>query len=285
MPLLTIESYTPKPPIGRCIYCGTTDGPLTDEHVLPRGLRGQLILYEASCSTCQRLINTFETAVLHKTWGLARTKLDFPTYNKRGRPRSARVDLQHWDTVVTRDIPIADAPAFIVLPRWHPPGYFTGLDIPVGYMPAKATPDGRPDTCVIPADAGAVDRLKDSSLATGLRMVLPVTIYSLARLLAKIAYGYIVYTYGMGQLAEVFVLPGILGQREDLARWVGGSEPSVLDSAVPYSPPRLHQVAHAVDGDLVQVFIRLFARMDPQAPEYGVVVGRLRAAAVEQWLS
>jgi hypothetical protein len=277
--LLTIERIEPKPPVGRCIYCRTTDGPLTDEHVLPRGLKGKLVLLKASCVKCQRIINTFENVLLHESWGSTRTQLDLPSYNKKKRRRTARVELRYGGATTTREVPIADAPAFIALPYWLPPGYFTGVKAPDGHFVA------RPAFCLVTANAGALDQLRDQTLATGMRVPLPVSTYSLARLLAKIAYGYIVYTYGLDQLAEVFVLPGIMGERQDLAWWVGGSEPSVLDSAIPYSPPGLHDVAHTVEGDLVQVFIRLFAKLNPRAPEYVVIVGRLREAAIAQWLS
>lgn len=49
--------------IGSCIYCGTTAGPLTDEHVIPYSLYGRLLLLKASCSACQKIIHKFETRV------------------------------------------------------------------------------------------------------------------------------------------------------------------------------------------------------------------------------
>ena len=48
--------------VGECIYCGDTKPPLTREHILPRGLGGELspvalhqalVLRQASCSRCQ----------------------------------------------------------------------------------------------------------------------------------------------------------------------------------------------------------------------------------------
>ncbi len=73
---------------------------LTNEHAIPRGIGGLLILYEACCATCQAIINEFENALLHKSWGVARAKLGFASYNKPGRPTSAPVELQQGDTMV-----------------------------------------------------------------------------------------------------------------------------------------------------------------------------------------
>jgi hypothetical protein len=50
--------------VGRCIYCGTSEHELspeqeslTDEHIIPLGLGGNMILPAASCKACQVIIN------------------------------------------------------------------------------------------------------------------------------------------------------------------------------------------------------------------------------------
>jgi hypothetical protein len=45
----------------RCIYCLDAEPPFTREHVMPRGMGGGMILLEASCSDCQKIINEIET--------------------------------------------------------------------------------------------------------------------------------------------------------------------------------------------------------------------------------
>jgi hypothetical protein len=45
------------PSAGRCIYCGTRDGKLHKEHIVPLSLGGKHVLPDASCLTCQKLIN------------------------------------------------------------------------------------------------------------------------------------------------------------------------------------------------------------------------------------
>ncbi len=144
---------------------------------------------------------------------------------------------------------------------------------------------GTPELCMIAADRGAVARLQQTSLATSLRMQVPIRAYALARLLAKIAYGYAIYTYGVDNLVDVNVLPGILEQREDLAWWVGGSRYAVFESDGLQVPPGVHQIGSAVVNGQVFVVIRLFARLDPRAPEYMVVIGRLREEPTPQGLS
>src|SRR4051794_6006927 len=70
--------------IGECIYCGTTDPPLTREHVMPRGLGGNwspsgytdaLVLQNASCVRCQRITQRIEHDCLRSMLDSARARL------------------------------------------------------------------------------------------------------------------------------------------------------------------------------------------------------------------
>src|ERR1035438_6485645 len=50
--------------IGRCIYCGTTEGRLSDEHVTPYGLSGRLVLVDASCDRHAKVTSALEKRIL-----------------------------------------------------------------------------------------------------------------------------------------------------------------------------------------------------------------------------
>ena len=45
------------PPVGRCIYCGSTDT-LTDEHIIPLALNGTGLLPKSSCVACAKITNS-----------------------------------------------------------------------------------------------------------------------------------------------------------------------------------------------------------------------------------
>ena len=95
-------------------------------------------------------------------------------------------------------------------------------------------------------------------------------------MLAKIAYGCAVMAVGcdLGRLEDVYVLPAILGEADDVGRWVGGTN----DRAAVVSD--LHDVKFSVvDGDLL-VNVRLFVQFN--APEYVVVVGRTSYKSVTE---
>jgi hypothetical protein len=59
-----------RPPKGHCIYCGATqyrekdDRKLGDEHAIAEGLGGTLVLEQAACECCERLVDRFEQPIL-----------------------------------------------------------------------------------------------------------------------------------------------------------------------------------------------------------------------------
>lgn len=88
----TIMAQGPKlpdaPPRGYCIYCGkegSSEVILTREHIIPEGIGGNLVLPEASCDDCQRIIHDFETTIIRGHFGVARFKQGIFSKKRRGR--------------------------------------------------------------------------------------------------------------------------------------------------------------------------------------------------------
>lgn len=73
--------------IGQCIYCRTTELPLTDEHTVPFGFNGNCILYKASCIACAAITSKFERIVLRDTLFAARDALNTKTRNSKEREK------------------------------------------------------------------------------------------------------------------------------------------------------------------------------------------------------
>jgi hypothetical protein len=92
-------------------------------------------------------------------------------------------------------------------------------------------------------------------------------------MLAKIG-----YAMAVAQGAESLIdggcpaLPSILGEDDDIGRWVG-----TLTDPIRNYPGLLHRIAIHEDRDkgLLLAEIQLFA--DSETPSYGVILGRLRA--------
>src|SRR4051794_2543668 len=101
------------PPVGRCIYCGETKLPrgvlrFGNEHIIPLALGGNLVLPEASCRECEKIINReIENPILRQEWGHLRTRRDFPSRNKALRKHRTHLMMRGTDGAPI-PIPIKD---------------------------------------------------------------------------------------------------------------------------------------------------------------------------------
>lgn len=201
------------PPVGSCIYCGRTNpAPLqrfTDEHVLPLGFGGTMVLPEASCMRCQRIINKeIEAPILSGDWGYFREKYRLPS---RGKSARTHVTVR---SVNGRNIkiPVDDFPGIAPIWRLGTARLLSQTDQEQGRQPL-----------IIGDSKGDEDSAcKIAYPEWGGTYSMRVRYDAFARLLAKIAYGFVVASQGTGWLRES-ITPIILGEAEDFSTHVGGS--------------------------------------------------------------
>ena len=67
--------------VGKCIYCGAEGVQLTDEHIIPEALGGELVIEKASCDLCQGQTHAFEGHACD-TYRAIRRQLNFPSKTK-----------------------------------------------------------------------------------------------------------------------------------------------------------------------------------------------------------
>jgi hypothetical protein len=176
-------------PVNRCIYCNATGVPLTDEHIVPKGIGGRLELLLYSCVRCQTKIQPVEDELMNFPFQAARRAHNLLGQGKRDRP----ITLQHKSTGQKLEIPVADFPVYYPLVKFlpGPPRMFGGQH---RNWPLLC------DYQVIYADL-AKDR--DAKLAK-LGLSLPDILYLpkstlFVRLLAKIAHAYACAMHFQGQ--------------------------------------------------------------------------------------
>lgn len=63
--MLSSEASIVFGPVDFCIYCGRRDG-LTREHVMPRGMLGEMVLLRSSCPSCSEITSKIDNFVLSK---------------------------------------------------------------------------------------------------------------------------------------------------------------------------------------------------------------------------
>src|SRR5215208_5306046 len=111
----------PYQPVGRCIYCGTETGPFGDEHIIPFGLGGNVLLPQASCKACEKITGRFEGTCLRRIFGNMRVKRGLPTRRPKERPtRLPVVFTGHDRSQETVQFPVPDHPTGLALFKFAP---------------------------------------------------------------------------------------------------------------------------------------------------------------------
>jgi hypothetical protein len=258
-------------PVGRCIYCGETKLPpgvkrFGDEHIVPLSLGGDLLLQEASCRKCEKLINKeIETPILRQEWGRFRDRLGLPTRDKASRKKRTHIPIRSIDGAMLQ-VPIAEHSTPVIMYKYSEARILNGLSPDTDHLRWTITVLGNHD------EEMAMQQNYPQWDKSHTFLPLPDRF---ARFLAKIAYSYFVAEYGLGCFTPL-CLDLILGTSTDYYYTVGGS----LD--IPLPTPGMTGGQHTFDIPtmvasnnelLIRVDIRLFAGLS--TPIYHVIVGKI----------
>jgi hypothetical protein len=268
------------PAVGRCVYCRApaSKKKLKREHIIPRSLKGHLILPEASCGDCEDITKKFEQICAREMFGALRLHLGWRWGEKDDEP-------DEFDTVVEletdtegRKVSLQDHPFIMSMVDFPPPSILSGRNRVETFAKPKLRIIGRTD---LQSD------LQERINRLGGRGVRIDTVFrtQFFQLLAKIGYCYTVANIGFNNF-EPSVLGIILGRSTEYQYWIGGVDKSVKGSPKP-SEPLLHNIwleryysckkrdiGRAIIRPWVVACIQLFACVD--MPIYQVVVGRDR---------
>ena len=246
--------------IGKCIYCGSVED-LSDEHIIPYGLAGNLTLTKASCKKHRDITSIFEGEVLRKQFILVRSTQNYPTRHKSRRPKYFEFAVNKE----TKKIPVQDCPAMFMMLGFLQPrcisnyGYDKGI-----YATGYSTHEANFQEFREKYDVQNFSYSQDLGS-------------NFARLVAKIAYCAAVYKYGLDSFAEVNILPSIIGDKDDIGYWVGCPTDYKREADVPPKESCLHKIVIFEKNKQIAVTVRLFASF--QTPEYLAIVGKLKGKA------
>lgn len=264
-------------PIGHCIYCGSKlygrkdRQNLGDEHIIPEGLDGKLLLPKASCGACEGVINKSEQFCQKQMLGAFRYQMNLGTKRRKERPKALPVYSTGSLRKAVAEIPVEEYPLFLMLPLFPPPEMIeehplrkSNLETMHPYQsPAwdtgkMALQNHGPSEIVARLDG------KDYTVPSGRTDVL-----RFARMLAKIAHSYATAEFGP-QGFEPLLTGFIRHQAIDFhpSKLVGGKP----DVPVPSARHSLIIERRCIHGrEFIVVSIRLFG--DLGWPEYTCVVG------------
>ncbi len=200
-----IRNATRVKPVGLCIYCGKTEG-LTEEHVVPFALGGNLILPNASCTKCNNITSAFELRVLRGFMGDARVAGEFPTRHPKDRPTTIQIGIKRKGRFEPVSIPASEALGVIQLPKFERAAFLAGKPPVKGINIIGVETIGFGKS---PKEVASALRVK------ALQTTAEIDAFAFVRMLAKIGYSFAVANIGPYPLNEVPLLPLIRGTADD----------------------------------------------------------------------
>jgi hypothetical protein len=253
--------------VGRCIYCGTTQGKLTEEHVSPYALNGCITLRDASCHDCCRETTKVEEHVLRHMWGAARAEMGYRTRNKKSADKLYTLTVVRNGVKASLQVPLKDALKIIELPIFKPPAILGG-----GVAPDRIE-------CLSKDQFVLVETKEDLAKRIGVDEVCPPDFEPdiFARFVAKCSLGYAVERYGIDAFESVYVQSAILGSAKSVGLWVGS--PDFREFPV-RKTPMSGGFKILLDNDVL-VRTKLFPRFD--GAEYVTVVGKMKQFHADQY--
>lgn len=266
-------------PVGRCIYCHTIpsdETELTDEHIIPEGMGGKLILPSASCYNCAEKTSYFELRCQRSMFPMARAFWNlYGKRRKKKRPQKFTVFLDKGQTKEL--VSLSNHPITIMMPLLQAPG------ILVGRQPEDRFPDLRPEDIWSRAHTDAQTRAEHLSKVhavphIGVEQEIPLGDFS--KLLAKIAHSFTIAEMGYGTIST-FLEPLILCNKGEISigtpYYIGcayDKTGSQIESIWPGKGAYTLQLRDMYNDDGYRIYvvrIQLFAHAG--APVYEVVVG------------
>lgn len=265
----SVASETIRRYVGKCIYCQSTEN-LQDEHCLAHSLGGFHLLEKASCDKCGKITGKFEGDYTRRSLLPARTALDMRSKrSKNKRPTEFPMWIKRDDGERELvNVPVKDHVSLIPLVEMGPPGV----------IPEWGHKDGLKsgEFKVHPFSVRSGEQIRDlrkKYKTDELSVDIEIDVSGFCRMIAKIAYCHSVWKFGLGNIQEAFVLPAILGTKEDIFQWVGSDGRQFIHEEMS-SIKADHTCLLRYDktGKIV-ARVKLFTKS--LTPEYDVIIGRL----------
>lgn len=251
--------------VGHCIYCGHTDD-LRDEHIVPFGLGGNLILPKSSCGVCADITSKFELSVQRGSFWAARIIREIQSRRKhRKAPKCYPLTIERKGKKENIQVSLDEYPIILPFPLFALPAYLN----PGGYEKGIRL-EGIASVSFGPRPEHVLKKFGAESISFQPKGDKPV---DFARMIAKIAFSMAIAGGALAHLENNHspVLPAILGEADDIGRWVG----TITDAMIGHKG-QLHRVLIHKDEQkgLLVGDVQIFS--DSQTPRYGVILGELK---------
>jgi hypothetical protein len=127
-------SDVPSAAVGRCIYCPAliyspleAARKLGDEHIIPAGMGGTLVLPEASCKSCETATSGIESICINNLFSPAVPHFPWKT---RAKLKKTFVRVSAGQSGASIKVPLADHPGTLTMFRFEVATEISGLPAP-----------------------------------------------------------------------------------------------------------------------------------------------------------
>ncbi len=245
----------------QCIYCGKSDIELTDEHLVPYFISGNLghVLLEASCKECAKITSRFEMDVARGLWGDSRNAYNFPSRKKKKRKKYIYLNNKYNPNEKLK-IPYDEYPAPMLFYKMHTAGFLMGynkiLDTSSRWTFISITDDKK---------LKEFERKYPGQLSAKLRF----NHDSYARLIIKIGYCQILTSLDPSDFRAI-CLPHILGEESNHSFILGSKQK--IDDPEKEMGYNLKSISFGND-DYLLIIAEVRIVSNNHTPTYHVVVG------------
>ena len=253
-----------------CIYCRAKRD-LSDEHIIPFGMGGRLLLPKSSCRTCSTITSEIERTCLRKMYGPLRLLYGLPSRRAKNRPVTLplKVRRRAGDEWTVVSVPQDRYPFLVTFPYFSIPGLLAGEEQENALGPVT-------DRIWIRGASPSHDfnfLLASLGHELGVHEIQPASdldVAAFCRLLAKVAIGYVAAKRGVSEVPLALTSMVIDNKLEGCRHFIGSS-----DSDEP-AVNRLHDIATATFRpiNVPVVRIRFLAKLG--TPTYWVALGKDR---------
>ncbi len=254
--------------IKKCIYCDGLGE--TDEHIVPFALGGKWKLIKACRERCRDITSRCERNPLSENWKEVRAVLDYPSRHRDFSNETFLLEVTFKN----------GSRGTLELPKNEALGLTPFVEYP---LPAFFSPGGYQGGVTINAHSliSFGPNVKDLAEKYNLKEMCYSVIHkgnNFEKMVSKIAYCATIAIFGLNNLDQRFVLPALLGQKDDIGYWMGCDHHGRISPLLGKQRSRniIRVGVWQRAGESIRYVVarlKFFASSD--APEYIVVVGTL----------
>lgn len=265
-----LPEHPPKryKPVGICIYCGNTTN-LNDEHIIPLGLGGRMVLPRSSCSSCSKKTSFFEMTCLRTMYGPLRQLYGLPSRRKKEQPQKLPLKVKYkatdeWTEVLVNQV---DYPFLVTFPYFPMPNLIVSKQT----SSRRGAVTNRLWIRGASAYESFFDHLQRLTLELRVHSIMPESkahVEEFCQMLAKVGHSYAVAELGYGKFKPLLLSHIVDKELSNCGDFIGSFHKDELPSK------NIHELSIQEDNHKKYIIVRIRFLAILGTPTYYIVVGQ-----------